>query len=47
VPTGRVCVGARDAYAEWEAVEDEEEKPWVDIDDDDDLDAAGSVVRTD
>jgi hypothetical protein len=41
--------GLRDANAEWEAlVEDESEKPWVDVDDDDDgLDVAGSVVRGD
>ena len=40
--------GLRDAYAEWEdLVDDEQEKPWVDAaDDDDDLDATGSVVRT-
>lgn len=42
--------GLRDAYAEWERlVDDEESKPWVDIDDDrdEDLDATESVIQTD
>ena len=40
--------GLRDAHAEWEnLVDNEQEKPWVDIeDDDDDLDDTGSVIPT-